>query len=394
MRNHSVALNACVSRLPIPETPDGLTAEWLTAALTASGVLTDERVLDARWERVGAEFGFTGVVVRIELEYERGRADLPSSLVAKLPMAKDNAVSGYRVLQERDPALMRRYYERCAREERFYREIGADCAPRLYYSAADDAQSRVVLLLEDLSAGRQGDVLEGCSIDEAALVVDELAVFHARWWGERAPASGFASLWRDPVEWQERYERRVDLFLDRFTDRAPPALCAAASLLRSRLADVARALHERTRSLTHGDLHLDNVVFDARAERSVVVLDWQGAALGPPAWDVAYFLCDSLSVDDRRAAEAGLLERYVELLAEHGATDYPVEVLRREIPVALLAQLAGTVGWLSNLDETELTDREHALQEAVLGDGRLLAALVDHDAEALLAGERFEKDLR
>ena len=52
------------------------------------------------------------------------------------------------------------------------------------------------------------------------------------------------------------------------------------------------------------------------------------------------------------AAEAGLLERYVELLAEHGVTDYSVEVLRREIPLALLAQLAGTVGWLTNLDES------------------------------------------
>jgi Phosphotransferase enzyme family len=373
-----------VTERPIPETPNGLTPEWLTAALTESGVLVEERVVGARWERVGAEYGFTGVVVRVELDYEPARDDLPGSLVAKLAMAKDDAVSGYRALQERDPALMRRYYERCAREERFYREIAADCAPRLYYSATDDAQARVVLLLEDLTAGRQGDVLEGCSIDEAALVVDELAVFHARWWGERAPASGFASLWRDPVEWQERYERRVDVFLERFADRAPPALCTAASLLRSRLADVARALHERTRSLTHGDVHLDNILFDARGAGSVVVLDWQGAAIGPPVWDVAYFLCDSLSVGDRRAAETRLLERYVELLAAHGVTDYSVEVLRRQIPLALLAQLAGIVGWLTTLDETELTDREHALQQAVLGDGRLLAALDDHDAEALL----------
>ena len=127
--NHAVELNARVARLPVPETPEDLTPEWLTAALTASGVLTSNRVLAARWERVGAEFGFTGVVVRIELDYERGHADLPKSLVPKLPMARDGAVSGYRALQERDPALMRRYYERCTREERFYREIGAGCAP-------------------------------------------------------------------------------------------------------------------------------------------------------------------------------------------------------------------------------------------------------------------------
>jgi hypothetical protein len=60
----------------------------------------------------------------------------------------------------------------------------------------------------------------------------------------------------------------------------------------------------------------------------------------------------------------------------------------------LLAQLAGTVGWLTTLDESELTDREQALQQAVLDDGRLAAALVDHDAAALLAREGLEKDLR
>jgi hypothetical protein len=379
-------LNAGVSRLPIPETPDGLTPEWLTAALTESGALTGEQVIAARWERVGEEYGFTGVVVRVELRYDRERGDLPASLIAKLPMAQGDTVSGYRALQERDPALMRRYYERCAREERFYREVGARCAPELFYSAADDAQTRVVLLLQDLSGGRQGDVLQGCSIDEAALVIDELAPFHARWWGERAPTSGFASLWRHPGEWQERYERQVEVFLERFGDRAPPALCAVASLLRSRLADVAEALFGRPRALTHGDLHLDNLLFDARGARSVVVLDWQSTSFGAPAWDVAYFLCDSLSADDRRAAEADLLERYVRLLAEHGVTDYSLEDLRHEISLALLAQLAGTVGWLTRLDAAELTDRERALQEGVLGDGRLAAALLDHDVEAVLAG--------
>ncbi len=368
-----------VAQLPIPESPDGLTPEWLSAALK-------ERVTAARWERVGEEFGFTGVVVRVELDYDRERGDLPKSLIAKLPMAKDDAVSGYRALQERDPALMRRYYERCAREERFYREIGALCAPRLYHSAADESEARVVLLLEDASGGRQGDVLQGCSIDEAALVVDELAGFHARWWGERAPASGFARVWRDPREWQERYARQAELFLERFGDRAPPALCGVASRLRSKLAVVVDALYGRPRALTHGDLHLDNLLFDARGARSVVVLDWQTVSVGAPAWDVGYFLVDSLSVDDRRAAEAELLDRYVTLLAEDGVTDYSLDDLRREIPLALLAQLAGTVGWLTTLNETELTDRERALREAVFDDGRLAAALDDHDVETLLEG--------
>lgn len=373
-----------VARLPIPETPDDLTPEWLTAALTESDVLAGGQVVGARRERVGAEYGFTGVVVRVELEYEPARDDLPRSLVAKLPMAQGDTVSGYRAVQERDPALMRRYYERCAREVRFYREIGAHFAPTPYYAAADG--QRVVLLLEDLSGGRQGDVLVGCSIDEAALVLDELARFHARWWGERAPRDGFERLVRDGREWQERYARQLDTFLERQEGYVPLEVSILASQLRPKLADVAEALYGRPRALTHNDLHLDNVLFDARGPGSVVVLDWQTVSVGAPAWDVTLFLVDSLSVEDRRAAEAGLLDRYLSLLAENGVADYSPDDLRLDCHLSLLLLLAGTVGWLANLDPAKLTGRERALQDAALDDGRLAAALLDHDVETLLAG--------
>ena len=370
--------------MEIPETPADLTPEWLTAALAESDVLAREQVVAARWERVGAEYGFTGVVLRGELDFEPGRARLPASLIAKLPMAEGDVRSGYRALQERDPDRMRRYYERCTREARFYRDVGASCAPELFYSATDDRTSRVVLLLEDLSGGRQGDALEGCSVEEATLVLDELAAFHARWWGQRAPASGFERLHRDPTEWQDRYARQVETFLERFGDSVPASILELASRLRPRLAEIAEALYEHPRTLTHGDLHLDNLIFDARGAGSVAVLDWQTVSVGSPAWDVTLFLVDSLSIEDRRAAEVELLERYLALLAEHGVRDYSREELRLECSLSLLLLLAGTVGWLANLDANDLSGRERALYEAALRDGRLAAALLDHGAEALL----------
>jgi hypothetical protein len=375
-----------MARLVVPETPEDLTPEWLTAGLTESGTLTGERVVAARWERVGQEYGFTGVVGRILLRYDPERRDLPASLVAKLPMAQGERVSGYRALQERDPDLLERYYERCAREERFYREIAVSFAPRLYYSAVDDARRRVVLLLEDVSGGRQGDDLVGCSLDDAALVIEELAPFHALWWGKRAPARRFPRSGGDPRERQERFAQRAEPFLGRYGDSLPPAICSIVDRLRSRLSDVAEAMYSRPQTLIHGDLHLDNMIFDTRsADRSVVVLDWQTVSVGPPAWDVALFLIGSLSVEDRRAAEGELLARYVELLGTYGVRGYSVEDLRRECGLALLVLLAGTVGWLTTLNRDELIGRERALHEAALADGRLSAALLDHDVEALLA---------
>ncbi len=302
-------------------------------------------------------------------------------------MAQDDDVSAYRKRQERDPLLVDRYYGRCAREARFYSEIAVAFAPRLYYSAADDARRRVVLLLEDVSGGRQGDVLHGCSVDDAALVIEELAPFHARWWGSRAPTSEFPRAGTDdPQTRQERYAGQLSRFFSEYGDVLGPDVSRIIEGLGSRLSAVAGTLYAHPQTLIHADLHLDNLMFDAPGDtRSVVVLDWQTVAVGPPAWDIAMFLFGSLSVEDRRAEEAGLLDRYVSLLSAHGVRGYSVEDLRRDCRLAVLVLLAGTVVWLTALDRDELTARERALQHAALADGRLAAALLDHEAGALLA---------
>jgi Phosphotransferase enzyme family len=372
--------------LPIPNGPEGVTPEWLTAALTDSGVLRQGRVSERLWQRVGQDYGFTGVIGRVQLRYRNASADPPASLIAKLPMARADAVSGYRRVQERDPERMARYYARCECEARFYQEIPVAFAPSHYYSAVDREHRRVVILLEEVSGGRQGDVLEGCSVEDAELVIDQIAPFHARWWGERAPTRGFPRFGPDPQAREKRYAVQVDHFVGEYGMRVPPRVLNVVEQLRSRLGAVAGGLQARHQTLIHADLHLDNMIFDARRDgRSVTVLDWQTVSVGSPAWDVAMFLSSSLGVEDRRTAEPELFERYVMLLARHGVRGYSVEDLRLEYRLALLVLLAGTVSWLSALDPNEASNRERALQEdALAADGRLVAGLIDHDAEAML----------
>jgi thiamine kinase-like enzyme len=368
----------------VPESLDDLTPDWLTLALSKAGVLPRGRVTATRPERVGQQYGFTGVVARVEVDYEDEEGRPPRSLIAKLPMAQD-AVSAYRKRQERDPALLDRYYDRSAREVRFYRSVPVAFAPRLYYGEADDARRRVVLLLEDLTGGRQGDALDGCSVDDAARVIEEVAPFHARWWGEHAPVAEFPpAVTDDPRTRQERFSAHLSPFFAAHGDHLSSDLAATVEALGSRLGAVACALEAGPQALIHGDLHLDNMIFSAGGGRSVVVLDWQTVGVGPPAWDVALFLVGSLSAEDRRAVEAELFDRYVGILSAHGIRDYSAEDLRRQFAPALLVMLSGTVVWLAALDRDELTARERELQQRALGDGRLGAALLDHDAAALL----------
>ena len=228
-------------------------------------------------------------------------------------------------------------------------------------------------------------MLQGCSIDEAADVIEVLAPFHARWWGERAPADAFPHWGTDGDARQKRYDERTGVFLERYVDTLPADVRSIVERLRSRLARLVAAMAKRPQTLIHADLHLDNVIFGrSGARRSVAVLDWQTTVIGPAAVDVVPFLIDSLSIADRRRAEGPLFDRYVELLDANGVAEYSVDDLRRDSRVALLLRLAGTIGWLASVDRADLVGRERALQDAAIGDGRLLEALRDHDVAALL----------
>ena len=67
--------------MQIPENAEDVTPEWLTTALADAGELSAGRVAAAAWERVGEEYGFTGLVGRVELSYEEAAGELPASLI-------------------------------------------------------------------------------------------------------------------------------------------------------------------------------------------------------------------------------------------------------------------------------------------------------------------------
>ena len=55
----------------LPAGPEGLTPEWLTDIFRANALLTTEAVVGFQQEIIGQEQGFTGVIVRVSLEYTR-----------------------------------------------------------------------------------------------------------------------------------------------------------------------------------------------------------------------------------------------------------------------------------------------------------------------------------
>jgi hypothetical protein len=358
-----------------------VTPLWLNSALPSL-----PPVDAVEWELISEGFGLTGVVARLHLRYERPAEAAASSLILKLPMALPESASHYREAQSADDDAMRRYFERSAREVDFYREIAPEIdgvAPNVYFIGTDLLERVVVMLLEDLSEARNGDVLAGCGVEDARAVIEQIARVHARWWNRAAP--GWLPWWGgDHAPRQQRLARQIVPFLDRWGPTIPPEVVAIIERLGTTYASLLEALDRRPRTIIHADLHLDNVLFDVPTRNAPVILDWQSLLLGPAMLDVGRFIAESLSPADRRQHEVELLELYHECLVAGGVPNYSLNQLQVDYRLSLARTLPGIVAWLANVDLDRLDGRERQLMEAALGDRRLVSALVDHNVLGLL----------
>jgi aminoglycoside/choline kinase family phosphotransferase len=141
-------------------------------------------------------------------------------------------------------------------------------------------------------------------------------------------------------------------------------------------------LEEFTRppyTFLHGDLRLDQLFFAVSADDPpVTVVDWQLTSKGRGAYDISYFLSQSLTADTRRSCEDQLIERYAERLAEHGI-DYPRDQLRHDYRLTTAWCFLYPIIGFGRIDVAN--DRQLQLLRTML-DGAVMA-IEDHDALSL-----------
>jgi hypothetical protein len=292
--------------------PDLLTAEWVAAALDASGRPVRLEGIDV--EPVGT--GQMGVSARVRLRHAPG-SDGPASLVAKFPAADGDA----------RPLASTAYRT----ELDFYRTVAPTVSiatPQCLYAASNDDCTDFVLLMSDLAPAVPGDQLTGCGPDHARAALVNLAGLHApRWCDPTLGDLGFLDVTEEgiallEVVYGEATTRFVDLYGDRLDADDTRVLRDVASVI----GDWLRHAPARA-SVLHGDYRLDNLLFDDRpgSERPVVAVDWQTTGVGLPGRDVAYFLETSLAPDTRRAHERDLVAAYHAALVELGVGDHPID---------------------------------------------------------------------
>ena len=332
-----------------------LTPAWLSAAL--GGV----SVTDVRAERIAHDSGFSSLLYRLHLTADD---TVPSTMVAKLPAQSDaraamELLGGYR------------------RELAFYRYVAGRApiaTPKVYAArmAADSAD--FVLLLEDLAEWDNADHLAGLQMNRARLCIDQLAGLHA--WScdtaNRDVLKHFSSMDTAMVRdlLLPAFAPGWQVYCEHATVEVPASVGRFAEGFADRVTMALPALTERD-MLLHGDIRADNLFF---AGDRMKVVDFQFAARGSGAADIAYLVTQGLPVEDREGQDEALLRHYLARLAECGVTDYAFDQAWRHYRFAavylMLLPVVTLNGWDSLPERSRhlcltLTDRAVAAIHAI-----------------------------
>ena len=261
--------------LEIPDGPEVITADWLSAALGCSVNTFDVT-------HIG---GWRADVYRVNLS--------DRSVIAKL--------------SSRRPNMRDRSIDLYVREVRFYRELAEHTSlrvPTCFYADIDEKEGLHVLLLEDVGAVRRD-----CTPEQAEQAVLAIAQFHAEWWGK--PPGWASGEPFDPAEFQARHEAAWPEFLRRAGHQLPTELRPTAE----RLGRYGDDIHRRVfapQTLIHRDFGPTNMSFDP-----LYVFDWQAVRSGAGPWDSqlpGHESRTSTAIYDRERTDGAIRRRNAELL--------------------------------------------------------------------------------
>ncbi len=347
----------------IPSTIDEVTPEWLSAA-------TGLAITGFDHELIGVGIGVISSVYRLTLT----GTDTPDTLIIKLKALDEAAVFNATTL---------RLYER---EVKFFEDLRDRVpirAPMGYGGGIVEGGSPYFVIMEDIGGNRFVDQNEGMTLADAQRSVDALARWHAEFWGdaERYVESGTAiSLGDDlykavlPVVFADGWEK-----IQREMDNIHPTILEVAPRWIETLPSLMEKMATAPTTLNHGDYRADNIFFDDDDE--VILLDFQIAGLATGAYDLAYFVSQSLVPELASRHERDLFDRYVAALIANGVPARDTEGLWDSYRTSALFCLVYPVVAVRGMDLSDPRQRE--LIESMTS--RCARALDELDAAALLA---------
>ena len=346
---------------PIPATIDDVTADWLSA-------VTGFELRSIRAEQIGVGVGVSSAVYRVHLE----GVGCPDSVVVKLPALDPAAVF--------TSTMLRMYI----REAAFFNQLADKSpirVPACHYATVDDLTSSFVVVMEDMGGFRSVDQVKGMSLPDAERAVDEIAAWHAQWWGKAddLAAAGITVSLGDPI-----YPAVLPMVFAEGWEKVSAAMPVAASIagvaprFGSGLASLLARLAASPTTVLHGDYRADNMLFSP--DGSVALLDFQLIGTGSGSYDLAYFLTQSIESQLAHEHEQGLFARWLDGLRRSGVPEADLTGLWEQYRIAALFCLVYPIVASRGMDLSD--PRQYELVDCM--NSRLARAVEDLDLAELI----------
>lgn len=307
-----------MAKVQIPSDITEVSASWLESALrSGSGSIASIAL-----SQIGEGIGVMGEIYRANIDWANGTG--PASVVVKLPSRAD---------ANREQGVSLGMYEA---EVNFYTKCAdrtVAFVPKAYFADIEPGTANFVIVMEDMGGLSMVSQIEGMSEAQAIAAIDSLAAVHASWWGKAddpaiawAPSTvhdriqTFAQMW--PALWQ--------MFQPNFGHMLSPEGLELGEWISTNYWRACEEFSKAPWTMLHLDYRVDNLMFD---RDRVAVIDWQSLGRGPAAYDLAYLLGGSVTVEARRKNEDRWVRHYLGALKK-GGVDYPYESFMRDYRIA------------------------------------------------------------
>jgi hypothetical protein len=208
------------------------------------------------------------------------------------------------------------------REAQFYADVAPSIDLRVPHSywAATALDGSFALLLEDLAAGgcAFSDGAWGVTADAAAVALEDLARFHARFEDPAVRSAVAPWLAAPQPQHSDITAQLMRAVLDEHRETLTAAYVATGELYVDHHARLDQLWNAGPRTYIHGDTHIGNVFLD---HGRVGFVDWGLSRLSTPLRDVSYFLTMTVDPQERRRSERDLLRHYLDALRAAGGAD-------------------------------------------------------------------------
>lgn len=327
----------------MPENSPPITVEWLKDVLSHESWIRE--VVSIEIDENFGKWSLLGDIIRVELNYTEKQVG-PKSVIVKYQRAVSNK-------------------EREAQIYRLLTKESVKCIPKIFCEFGSGN-----LIMEDLTPRRPGSRLGEISLSTARNITRLLADINGRFYKNlNIPQN-------DPQHFVNVIRYNMEHSWDSFHSQFETELGETVKefeWMRDNSEIVSAQHNSKPATLTHGDAHLENMLFTTPHDEAPIIIDWQLAAKRVIPFDIANFLIKRLTIEQRREYGEFLLKEYYGFLPRKLQDDYSFERMMLDSRACITRSMLSVITISGKMFESN----PHQTKIAEIMTKRVVAAIKD-----------------